>query len=137
MQTKNIHEIYKCSVCGNIVEVTTVGGGELICCGKPMDLLEEKTSSDEEGIMEKHVPVIEELPANVCSDKDGVTITVGSIEHPMTEEHYIEWIEVILSDGRRGKKFLKPGDKPQVIFQTRQEVIGARAYCNLHGLWKK
>jgi len=85
---------------------------------------------------EKHVPIIEELPANVCRGKDGLKITVGEVAHPMDEDHYIEWIEIITSDGKRGKKFLKPGDKPEVEFYTRMEITGARAYCNLHGLWK-
>ena len=82
------------------------------------------------------MPIIEELPANVCRGKDGLKITVGEVAHPMDEDHYIEWIEIITSDGKRGKKFLKPGDKPEVEFYTRMEITGARAYCNLHGLWK-
>ena len=126
-------QIYKCNICGNIVEVLDVGAGQLICCNQPMELLEEKNK--EEGL-EKHLPVIEELPANVCQGKDGVKIKVGEVEHPMEENHYIEWIEIIPADNKRGKKFLKPGDKPEVEFYTRKEVIGARAYCNIHGLWK-
>jgi len=98
-----------------------------------MELQEEKTK--EEGL-EKHMPVIEELPANVCQGKDGVKIKVGETEHPMEESHYIEWIEIITEEGKSGKKFLKPGEKPEVEFYTRKEVIGARAYCNVHGLWK-
>jgi superoxide reductase len=87
--------------------------------------------------LEKHVPVVEVLPADVCRGVDGVKVKIGAEEHPMTEEHYIEWVEIEIEDGRTGKKFLKPGDKPEVIFQTRQKVISIRAYCNLHGLWKK
>ena len=128
-----LKQIYKCSVCGNVVEVLHTGAGELVCCGKPMDLMAAK--SKEEGT-EKHLPVIEELPANMCQGKDGVKIKIGEQEHPMEENHYIEWIEIITEDGKSGKKFLKPGDKPEVDFYTRIKVIGARAYCNVHGLWE-
>ena len=127
------NQIYKCEVCGNIVEVLHTGAGELVCCGQPMKLMSENT---QDAAIEKHVPVIEEVPANVCQGKDGVIVKVGEITHPMDKEHYIEWIEIITQDGKRGKKFLKPGDKPQVEFHTRKKVVGARAYCNLHGLWK-
>ena len=128
-----LNQIYKCPVCGNIVEVLHTGAGELVCCGQPMQLHSENTV---DAATEKHVPIIEELPANVCRGKDGLKITVGEVAHPMDEDHYIEWIEIITSDGKRGKKFLKPGDKPEVEFYTRMEITGARAYCNLHGLWK-
>ena len=137
MNTKNIHEIYKCSVCGNVVEVLTVGGGELVCCGKPMDLLEEKTSADEQGVAEKHVPVIEELPANVCQGKDGVIIKIGATEHPMEENHYIEWIEVITKNGAC-RTYLKPNDNPEIeaCKCAFEEKLTIRTYCNVHGLWK-
>ncbi|OIO16992.1 desulfoferrodoxin [Candidatus Kuenenbacteria bacterium CG1_02_38_13] len=128
-----LHQIYKCQVCGNIVEVVYSGAGELVCCGQPMELQVENIVNESS---KKHVPVIEELPANVCRVKDGVIVKIGEIEHPMTLEHYIEWVEIIIGDGRRGRKFLSPGDKPNVEFHTRAKVIGARAYCNLHGLWK-
>lgn len=130
----NQNQIYKCEVCGNTVEVLHTGVGELVCCGQPMQLQEEKTQDEGQ---EKHVPMIEELPANVCKGKDGFKIKVGEVDHPMEDKHYIEWIEIITADGKTGKKFLKPGDKPEAEFYTRQEVIGARAYCNVHGLWKK
>jgi len=120
-----LKQIYKCSVCGNIVEVIHASGVELVCCGKPMELLQEKT--EDQGY-EKHVPVIERT-------EQGILVKVGSIPHPMEEVHYIEWIEII-ADGRSCRKFLKPGDKPEALFTvTAQEVI-AREYCNLHGLWK-
>ena len=118
-------QVYKCSVCGNIVEVVHLGGGELVCCNKPMDLLEEKTA---DAATEKHVPVIEK---NDC----GVKVTVGSVLHPMEEKHYIEWIEVI-ADGKAYRQFLKPGDKPVAEFCVEGEKITAREFCNLHGLWK-
>lgn len=127
-----LNQIYRCEICGNIVEVLHTGMESLVCCGQPMNLLEEKVQ--EEG-QEKHLPVIVEMPANVCQGKDGVIIKIGEVEHPMTEEHHIEWIEIITEDGKRGKKFLNPGDKPEIEFYTRKKVIGARAYCNIHGLW--
>lgn len=148
-----LNEIYKCEVCGNITEVLHTGAGELVCCGQPMKLMEAKakdegqekpsatsasvkTSVDKKVMEDKHLPVIKELPADVCQGKDGAIITVGEVEHPMEETHYIEWIEVIAEDGKRGKRFLKPGDKPQAEFYTRKKIIGARAYCNVHGLWE-
>lgn len=119
-------QVFKCNICGNIVEVLTVGGGELICCGKPMELLEEKK---EDMGMEKHVPVIEKT-------KDGVKVKIGSVPHPMEEKHYlIEWIEII-ADGVAYRKFLNPGDKPEAEFQIKTKNIEAREYCNLHELWK-
>ena len=127
------NQVYKCNVCGNIVEILHTGVGQLVCCNKPMELLEEKTKDNG---LEKHVPIIEELPANVCQGKDGVIIKVGEVEHPMEENHYVEWVEIITIDGKRGRKFLKPGDKPEIEFYTRKEIVGVRAYCNIHGLWK-
>jgi superoxide reductase len=126
-------EIYKCAVCGNIVEVLHGGKGQLVCCGQPMELQVAKTQDTGS---EKHLPVIAQLPANVCHGKDGVKIKIGAVEHPMTPEHYIEWIEIDTIDGKSGKKFLKPGDKPESEFQTRMNIVGARAYCNIHGLWE-
>ncbi|MGC9111808.1 MAG: desulfoferrodoxin [candidate division WOR-3 bacterium] len=118
-------QIYKCNVCGNIVEVLHSGKGQLICCGQPMELLMENTV---DASKEKHVPVIEQT-------KTGVKVKIGSIPHPMEEKHYIEWIEII-ADGKSYRKFLKPGDKPEAEFEIKAEKIEAREYCNLHGLWK-
>ena len=129
-----IKEIYKCNVCGNITEVLHSGVGELVCCGQPMQLMKPKNSDDG---TEKHLPVIDELPANVCQGKDGFKVKVGEEPHPMTEEHYIEWIEINPSDNKSGKKFLKPGDSPEAEFYTRVKTVKARAYCNIHGLWEK
>jgi len=126
------NQIYKCEICGNIVELLHSGAGKLVCCSMEMKLINEKTK--DEGL-EKHVPVVEELPANVCQGKDGVKIKIGEVEHPMEDNHYIEWIEIITDDNKRGKKFLKPGDRPEEKFYTRKKIIGARAYCNIHGLW--
>jgi len=126
-------QVYKCNICGNIIEILHQGAGELVCCAQPMEFLEEK---DHGPGAEKHVPVIEELPPNVCQGKDGVRIKVGEAEHPMEEGHYIEWIEIIPTDNKRGKKFLKPKEKAEAKFFTREKVVGVRAYCNVHGLWK-
>ena len=121
-----LHQIYKCMVCGNIIEVVHESGGELVCCGQPMTLMQENTV---DASHEKHVPVIEKI-------EGGVKILVGSIPHPMEEAHFIEWIEIMTENGKVYKKFLKPGDAPEAIFMVSEKVIMAREYCNLHGLWK-
>jgi len=126
-------QVYKCNVCGNVVEVLHTGVGELVCCNEPMELM---TAKDREEGTEKHLPVKEELPAESCAVRDGFKIKIGEDEHPMEEGHYIEWIEINTVEGRSGKKFLQPGDKPEVDFHTRKEVASARAYCNVHGLWE-
>ncbi|MFH1822792.1 MAG: desulfoferrodoxin [Patescibacteria group bacterium] len=118
------NQIYKCNVCGNIVEVLHAGEGELVCCGQPMELLTEK--KEDEG-HEKHVPVIEKTA-------DGVLVKIGSIPHPMEEAHYIEWIE-LLAGGTIYRKFLKPGDTPEAKFCVKAENVSAKEYCNIHGLW--
>jgi superoxide reductase len=118
-------QIYKCNICGNIVEVIHVGQGELVCCGQPMELQREKTEDAGE---EKHVPVIEKT-------EDGVRVKIGSHPHPMEEQHYIEWIEIIVN-GRSYRKFLGPNDKPEADFEIRADNIQAREYCNIHGMWK-
>jgi superoxide reductase len=117
--------IYKCELCGNIVEVLIAGDGELVCCEQPMKLMVENTV---DAAKEKHVPVIEKIPG-------GVKVKVGSVAHPMEEKHYIQWIE-INADGRTCRKFLKPGEAPEAEFQVDAANITAREYCNLHGLWK-
>jgi len=118
-------QIYKCEVCGNIVEVLHEGKGELVCCGQPMKLYEENTV---DAAKEKHVPVIEKI-------EGGFKVKVGSVTHPMEEKHYIEWIEIIV-DGKAYRQFLKPGEIPEAVFNIEAEKIIAREYCNLHGLWK-
>jgi len=118
-------QIYKCAICGNIVEVLHNGAGELVCCGQPMNLQEPKNQDQGQ---EKHLPVIEQVP-------EGIKIKIGSVEHPMEDTHYIEWIEINTTDGKSSKKFLNPGDKPESNFQTNLEIGSARAYCNIHGLW--
>ncbi|BEP27714.1 desulfoferrodoxin [Helicovermis profundi] len=119
------NEVYKCEICGNIVEVNNGAGGTLVCCGQDMNLLDEKNA---DSTTEKHVPVIEKIDG-------GFKVTVGSTLHPMTEEHFIQWIELI-ADGKSYKEFLKPGDKPEAIFLVSAKKVTAREYCNLHGQWK-
>lgn len=117
-------QAYKCEVCGNIVEVLHTGKGQLVCCGQPMELLEEKT--EEQG-REKHVPVIEKTD-------NGVKVKVGSVQHPMEDKHYIEWIEVVTGT-KVQRKFLKSGDKPEAEFLTEDTIVRVREHCNIHGLW--
>ena len=118
-------QIYKCNKCGNIVEVLHGGVGELVCCGEPMELLDEKTA---DATTEKHVPVIEKI-------EGGYKVKVGSVPHPMTEEHLIEWIE-LLADGKAYRQFLEPGVEPEAIFHVEGNSVSAREHCNDHGLWK-
>lgn len=119
------YQVYKCDLCGNIVEVFHPAGGELVCCGQKMSLLKGKT---EDIGHEKHIPVIEKT-------ENGIKIKVGSIAHPMEEKHYIEWIEVVW-DGRTYVKFLNLGDAPEAEFNIPTTEVLAREHCNLHGLWK-
>ena len=119
-------QIYKCGVCGNIVEVLHRGAGKLVCCGKPMQLMQEKA---EDAGQEKHLPVVEETSGQL-------TVKVGSVSHPMEDDHYIEWIEAI-SDGKAYREFLRPGMSPEAAFQMKADKVTAREYCSLHGLWKK
>ncbi len=120
-----LHSVYKCNACGNIVEVVHAGTSvNLVCCGQPMAQQKENTDASKE----KHVPVVEKSAT-------GLKVKVGAVPHPMEETHYIEWIEVI-ADGRSYKKFLKPGEKPEVEFALNTDNAIVRAYCNRHGLWK-
>jgi superoxide reductase len=118
-------EVYKCEVCGNMVEMVHAGVGELVCCNQPMKLMVENTV---DAAKEKHIPVIEKVD-------NGFKVKVGSVAHPMEEKHYIEWIELI-ADGRAYRQFLNPGDAPEVFFCIEADQITARAYCNIHALWK-
>mgnify|MGYP003571970739 FL=1 len=118
-------EVYKCNICGHIIEVLEGGGGELVCCGKPMEQLIENTV---DAAKEKHVPVIEKVDG-------GVKVLVGSVAHPMEDKHSIQWIEII-ADGKAYRQFLSPGDAPEATFKVEAADIAAREYCNLHGLWK-
>jgi superoxide reductase len=118
-------QVYKCEICGNIVEVLHAGAGELVCCGQPMKQTVENTV---DAAKEKHVPVIEKIAG-------GFKVKVGSVAHPMEEKHFIEWIEII-ADGKAYRQFLSPGQVPEATFMLEAATVAAREYCNIHGLWK-
>jgi superoxide reductase len=118
-------EIYKCQICGNIVEVIHAAGGELVCCGQPMNLL---VAGATDAAVEKHVPVVEKVDG-------GFKVSVGSVAHPMGEDHLIEWIELIDGDSIQ-RAYLSPSSQPEAFFKSDADSASAREYCNLHGLWK-
>lgn len=118
-------EVYKCNLCGNIVEVLTGGAGALVCCGQDMVLMAENTV---DAAQEKHVPVATKVDG-------GWEVAVGSVAHPMDDSHWIEWIE-LNANGTSYKVFLDPGQEPKAFFPVDAAVVNVRAYCNLHGLWK-
>ena len=118
-------ELYKCDICGNIVEIMHAGGPPLVCCNEKMKLQEENTV---DAAKEKHVPVIEMADGKI-------TVKVGSVPHPMEDKHYIQWVELI-ADGKAYTQFLKPGEKPEAVFELSASNVTAREYCNLHGHWK-
>lgn len=123
------NKTYKCSICGNIITLNHESSGKLVCCNKNMDLL--KANYDESGSGEKHVPVLQKI------DNETYKIIVGAIPHPMTEEHYIEYIEVSTNKNERLTFFLNKNEKAEVIFKTSSEILSVFAYCNLHGMWGK
>lgn len=123
MTKKN--QIYKCPLCGNIVELLHAGAGELVCCGQPMNLVTENTV---DAAREKHVPVIEKTA-------QGYKVSVGSVPHPMEEKHWIEWIE-LAAGNKTYRQMLSPGEVPAAVFCVDADAVTARAYCNLHELWK-
>lgn len=118
-------QIYRCNICGNIVEVVQPAGGILSCCGQPMELLKENS---QDAALEKHVPIIEKI-------EGGYKVSVGEVPHPMLAAHYIQWIELIAGN-QVMRKYLQPDEKPEAIFLTDAKEVSAREYCNLHGLWK-
>lgn len=119
-------EIYKCMLCGNIVQVFHEAAADLVCCDQKMKLQEEQSADTS---LEKHVPYIEKISG-------GYRVKVGeNTEHPMTEAHYIEWIELI-ADNKIYRESLKPGDKPEAVFMVEASKVVAREYCNIHGHWK-
>ncbi|MCP4602980.1 MAG: desulfoferrodoxin [Proteobacteria bacterium] len=124
MATKRL-QVFKCALCGNMVESIHAGGGELVCCGQSMKLFEENTV---DAAKEKHVPVLQKTDS-------GFKVKVGDVAHPMGEDHYIEWIE-LLADGKAYREFLEPGSPPEATFLIDAKEVTVRAYCNLHGLWK-
>lgn len=118
-------QVYQCGMCGNITEVLHAGAGTLVCCGKPMNLLEENTK---DAATEKHVPIISKI-------EGGYKVTVGEVHHPMADDHYIEWIELV-SESQILRKYLAPGQTPEAVFYTKETDVYAREFCNLHGHWK-
>lgn len=122
-----LNEVYKCNICGNIVEIMHSGAGKLVCCGQPMEFIGEKK---EDNGQEKHVPILEK------TDR-GIKVRVGSVAHPMEQEHFIEWIELVL-DGAVYRKFLKPGDAPETEFEIdiSLDEVKVREYCSVHKLWE-
>ena len=125
MAVSGKYQIYRCNACGNVVEVLAVGGGELVCCGEPMELITENTK---DAAKEKHVPVVEKTA-------DGYLVKVGSVAHPMEEKHFIEWIELVTATSVLRTE-LKPGAAPEALFKTDEECLYVREHCNLHGLWR-
>lgn len=119
------NEVYKCEICGNLIGVIHGAGGDLVCCGQKMVLLKANSTDASE---EKHVPII-------TQDGKNVKVTVGSAPHPMEEKHYIEVIG-ILTNNKLYRAYLKPGGKPEATFEIDDNIECARAYCNIHGLWK-
>ena len=119
-------QVYKCAKSSLVVEILADGCDDISCCGEKMILQQENTV---DAAVEKHVPVLE-------GDANGIVVKVGSVAHPMTEEHYIQWIEVV-NGAWVNRKMLKPGDKPEAEFYVpKQDGLIVRAYCNLHGLWR-
>ena len=118
-------QVYKCEVCGNMVEVVHAGGGTLVCCNQNMKFMKEGVI---DASKEKHVPVIEKIDG-------GYKVKVGDVAHPMEAKHYIEWVE-LLADGGVQRRVLEPGQPPEAVFYTTATKVSAREYCNLHGLWK-
>lgn len=122
----HLREIYRCSICNNVVEVLHEGAPDLTCCGQLMDKLEAKT--EDQG-QEKHVPVVEETDS-------GIIVKVGSVEHPMEENHYIKFIEVLTKD-KVVKAELNAGDKPEAVFCVKKtDVVEIREFCTTHMLWR-
>ena len=120
-------EVYKCEICGNMVEVLHAGQGTLVCCGQDMTLQVENTV---DAAQEKHVPVVEKIDG-------GYKVSVGSVAHPMTQDHWIEWIELVSCEGKYIQRaMLDPDCTPEAIFKCDADKVTAMAYCNLHGLWK-
>jgi superoxide reductase len=119
--------IYKCEKCGNIVQVLHGETPPVMCCGQAMDRLVENTV---DAAKEKHVPVVEKVDG-------GYRVKVGSVNHPMTADHWIEWIELISCDGNYvQRQMLTPTSAPEATFKNDSDKVTALAYCNLHGLWK-
>ena len=122
-------EMYRCKVCGNLTQVILDGEGELVCCGEPMELLTPNTKENVN--TEYHIPVYK------YSDKEGIIVQVGKEPHPMTHEHYIQFIETVCEDKKHIRlHYLNPEEEPRMRIDSKTEKEHALAYCNLHGLWE-
>ncbi len=122
-------DLYRCEICGNLIQVIIDGGGELVCCGQPMQKLEAK--NQEEAMIEKHIPVF------VKNNDNGDEVRVGEVLHPMNDDHYIMFIETISEDKNNVQlKYLHPGEEPKMILNQKFGKILAREFCSLHGLWE-
>jgi superoxide reductase len=122
-----LKQLYRCAICGNVVEIVYAGAEALVCCGEPMTLMVENSV---DASKEKHVPVIE-------GNEQSITVKVGSAPHPMLPEHYIAFIEVITKDDMVLRAELKPGLLPEAVFPIAlSNVMFVREYCTLHGIWK-
>ena len=122
-------DLYRCEICGNLVEVILVGGGELVCCGQMMQKVSGQNR--EEAIFEKHIPVF------VKNENNNYEVRVGEVLHPMTEEHYIMFIETISEDKKHVQlEYLYPGQEPRMLLENKSGKTLAREFCNLHGLWE-
>jgi len=123
-----LNELYRCSICGNIVEVVADGAGELVCCGEPMEKIE---AAKEENMYEKHLPVL------IKDENEKYIVRVGKTEHPMEESHYIMFIEALSKDGKYLKRvYLKAGEKPELDPECTCKNFNARELCNVHGLYE-
>ena len=121
-----LNEIYRCNVCGNMIEVINESVGQLVCCNENMELLEERQLDVGP---EKHIPIIEK-------DGDNIVVKMGEVPHPMEEEHHICFVELFVGD-KVYRKALNAGDEPKAVFEVCADVgdVRAREYCNVHGLW--
>lgn len=120
-------KFWRCNHCGNFFYTVHDGGVTPVCCGEPMELVQADST---DAALEKHVP-------QVTREGDRLFVQIGSVEHPMLDEHYIEWAAVADPEGNVAFKYLKPGQKPQLTFDVEGIEHGTvYEYCNLHGLWK-
>lgn len=122
-------ELYRCEICGNLVQVILEGNGELVCCGQPMGLVKGKI--EEEGLTEKHVPVF------IINDEGKDIVQIGSVLHPMNDDHYIMFVETISEDKNHiNLQYMHPGQEAKMLLENKIGKTRALDFCNLHGLWE-
>ena len=120
-------DLYRCEICGNLVQVILAGGGELVCCGQPMELVKGKT---QEEMQEKHITVF-------ISENGTDIVQVGTVLHPMNDDHYIMFIETISEDKNCVHlQYLHPGQEAKMLLEKKIGKMKAIEFCNLHGLWE-